>query len=66
MAAMMTICLIQTLIPTHPINRVFHFDPPLGEGAIEAHVLGWAIFAARFAARRRAQPVRMRLAAMPT
>src|SRR6185295_19295975 len=49
--AMMSIRLIETLIPPHPTNRVFYLDPSLRERPIEGDVLWWAVFASRFAPR---------------
>src|SRR4051794_22828596 len=57
--AMMTISLIQALIPSHPSNTVFHHDSPARERSIEGDILRRTLFAARFAARRRAQTLRM-------
>src|SRR5690349_8629709 len=58
---MMTICLCQTLIPAHPTNRVLNRDPSLRKRSVEAHVFGRSFFAARFAPRRGAQPLWVRL-----
>src|SRR5262249_14603794 len=60
-ATMMAICLTQALVPTHPTDRVFDFDPALGERPIEAHVLGRSVFATRFATWRCAKALRMHL-----
>src|SRR5215210_5035165 len=57
---MMAIALTQTLIPAHPSNRVLHLNSSSREGPTYAHVLGWALFPARFPARTRAQTLRMR------
>src|SRR5688572_11892418 len=36
---------------------MFHFDPPLGKRPIEAYILGWAVFPARFAPWCGPQPI---------
>ena len=58
---MMPIQLIHCLIAPHPPNRVFNHDAPAGKRAIIRDIFGWPLLAARFAARRRPQSVRMQL-----
>jgi hypothetical protein len=58
---MMPIHLAQTLITSHPPNRVLHADPSTRERPVEGNILWWSLFGARFAARGRAQPLWMLL-----
>src|SRR5262245_6187258 len=59
--AMISIRLVQCFIPSYPSNRVFHYNPSPRERTIEGDVLGRTVFAARFAAWRHAQALRMQL-----
>src|SRR5829696_10527120 len=56
---MMTIRLAQGLIAPHPSNTMFDHNPSPRERPIEGDILRRTIFTTRFAARRRAQPLRM-------
>src|SRR4051794_946963 len=59
--AMMTIGLIQGLIAPHSSNAVFDHNPASRERLVIRDVLGWSVFAARFAARGGAQAFRVQL-----